>query len=80
MGNQNFDIIDTDADGIISYNEWVVYFESIGIDVKHARPCFDALNTNKDGKLTRSEFLDATVNFVRSTDESHPSRFLFGLI
>ncbi|KAL5510689.1 hypothetical protein EMCRGX_G006281 [Ephydatia muelleri] len=80
LGNQNFDIIDTDADGIISYNEWVVYFESIGIDVKHARPCFDALNTNKDGKLTRSEFLDATVNFVRSTDESHPSRFLFGLI
>eukprot|EP00731_Ephydatia_muelleri_P001082 Em0001g1082a len=78
LANEFFDILDTDADGIISYNEWVVYFESIGTDVQHARPCFDALDTNKDGEISRSEFVDATVNFIRSRDESHPSRFLYG--
>ena len=49
VANKFFDVIDTDDDGIISYTEWAVYFECIGIDVKHARPCFDALDTNKDG-------------------------------
>ena len=80
VGNKFFDVIDTDGDGIISYNEWAVYFECIGVDVKHARPCFDALDTNKDGKLSRSEFVDALVNFSRSTDESHHSRFAYGPI
>eukprot|EP00731_Ephydatia_muelleri_P032648 Em0024g192a len=76
VANKFFDVIDTDGDGIISYTEWTVYFECIGVDVKHARPCFDALDTNKDGKLSRSEFVDATINFHRCTDESHPSRFI----
>ena len=80
VANKFFDVIDTDDDGIISYNEWAVYFECIGIDVKHARPCFDALNTNIDGELNRSEFVDATINFHRCTDESHPSRFVYGPI
>eukprot|EP00731_Ephydatia_muelleri_P035101 Em0097g6a len=79
LGNAFFDILDTDADGVISYNEWAVYFESIGgIDVKDVRPCFDAVDTNKDGEISRSEFLDGMVNCCRSTDESHPSRFLYG--
>ena len=60
------------SNGVISYDEWVFYFECIGVDVKHARPCFDALDTNKDGDLSRSEFVDATINFPRCTDESHP--------
>eukprot|EP00731_Ephydatia_muelleri_P017136 Em0010g234a len=66
--------------GIIPYNEWAVYFECIGIDVKHARLCFDALDTNKDGELSRSEFVDETINFHCCTDESHPSRFAYGPI
>ena len=78
MGDAFFDIVDTDGDGVISYNEWAVYFESIGIDVKDIRLCFDALDTNKDGVISRSEFVDALVTFIRSTDESHPSRFLYG--
>ena len=78
MGDKFFDVIDTDGDGIISYNEWVAYFESIAADVKHARTCFDALDKNKDDEINRSEFVDATINFIRSTDENHPSRFLYG--
>ena len=78
MGDKFFDVIDTDGDGIITYNEWVVYIESIAADVKRARECFDSLDTNKDGVISRSEFVDATVNFIRSTDENHPSRFLYG--
>ena len=80
MANKIFDVIDTDGDGVISYNEWAVYFECIGIDVKYARLCFDALDTNKDGELSRSEFVDETINFHCCTDESHPSRFAYGPI
>eukprot|EP00731_Ephydatia_muelleri_P035098 Em0097g3a len=78
LGDAFFDIVDTDGDGVISYDEWAVYFESIGVDVKDIRLCFDALDTNKDGVMSRSEFVDALVTFIRSTDESHPSRFLYG--
>ena len=78
LGDAFFDIVDTDGDGVISYNEWAVYFECIGVDVKDIRLCFDALDTNKDGVISRSEFVDALVTFIRSTDESHPSRFLYG--
>ena len=80
VANKLFDTIDTDGDGVISYSEWAVYFEIIGIDVKHARSCFDALDANKDGEISRSEFVDANVNFFRSTDENHPSRFAYGPI
>ena len=76
MAHKFFDVIDTDSNGVISF-EWVVYFECSRVDVKHARPCFDALDTNKDGELSRSEFVDATINFHRCTDESHPSRFAY---
>ena len=73
-----FDIIDTDNDGTISAQEYGVFFQISGLDPKLVPEAFQAIDTDKDGTISRKEFVDAYVEYYRGTDESHPSRHMFG--
>lgn len=53
----NFEIIDSDEDGVISFQEWVDYYTAIDIDIKHARASFDAMDTNGNGFVSKEEFV-----------------------
>ena len=56
-----FDIVDTDADGMISLQEFEVYFECVGVGKEHAKASFDAIDADRDGKISRDEFENAFV-------------------
>ena len=73
-----FDIIDTDNDGVISAKEYAVFFQIVGFDPKLVPEAFGALDTDRDGFISRKEFVDAYVEYCKGTDESHPSRHMFG--
>ena len=74
----SFDMIDTDADGIISVKEFEVYFMVIGVGKEHAKASFDAIDTDRDGSISRDEFVSAAVEFYNNTDPAHPSTLFFG--
>ena len=76
--NTSFDIIDTDADGVISVKEFEVYFMVIGVGKEHAKASFDAIDINHDGSISRDEFVNAAVGFYNNTDPVHPSTIFFG--
>ena len=77
--NAYFDAIDLDQDGEISYQELEIFFLSVGSDPADAKECFDLFDTDKDGTLSRSEYVAVGLQFIGSTDDKFPSHKLFGL-
>ena len=78
FSNLFFDAIDTNANGVISFEEWKVFYQCIGVDVSLAPASFAAVDQNKDSLLSRDEFWDNYREFFRGMDESHPSAYMFG--
>ena len=75
-----FGIIDTDNNGVISAQEYEVFFQIVGFDQKLVPEAFQAIDTDKDRTISRKEFAEAYVEYCKSTDESHPSCHMFGHI
>ena len=82
MNRQNmssfFDIVDTNGDGIISPEEFKVYFKCMGIAEEYAKPSFDAIDTDKNGLISRDEFIAAGSEFFNGVDQSHGAALFFG--
>ena len=74
-----FDAIDSDSDDEISMKELAVFFQAIGANPDDAPLCFDEIDEDKDGRLSRSEFLKFGVQCAKATDENSKGHFLFGM-
>lgn len=75
-----FDCIDTNNDGHISMEEFVVYFKVIGNkltpeEVKHS---FDTIDSNGDGEISREEFVAAAIEFFLGVEETEVSKVFYG--
>ena len=54
--------------------------QSYGIDPTVAPEAFDGgLDKNKDGIISRSEFIEAGTDYCQGIDEKSKSRYFFGL-
>ena len=73
-----FEIIDTDGNGKISYQEWVEYYKACRIDTVHARASFDAMDTNHDGTVSKEEFHAYNKEFYYSTEDTLHSSIMCG--
>ena len=73
-----FDIIDSNNDGVISVHEYTVFFQIYNIDPKYVAEAFQAIDTDKNGVISRDEFVAAYQECASGTDESHPSQHMFG--
>ena len=52
-----FNYLDSNKDGFISYDEWVIYMRLLKLgSTEEMRQMFDVLDTNGDDKLSREEF------------------------
>ena len=71
-----FDAVDTNQDGQISCDEYVMFFRCMGIDESLAEESFKAIDTNHDNNLSLDEFVDAGMQFFLK-DESTPASNLF---
>ncbi len=47
-----FETMDSDGNGVISFNEWVDYYTA------YARASFDAMDTDGDGVVSNEEFYE----------------------
>ena len=75
-----FEVIDTNADGHISVEEFRVYLQTIVPDmtqeeVEHA---FSTIDTNKNGEICLEEFLAAAKDFFYGVEETEVSRVFMG--
>ena len=76
--SKSFDVVDTDGDGIISPEEFRVYFKCMGINESHAKASFDGIDTDKDGKISRDEFIAASIEFFYGFDKSSGANLFYG--
>ncbi len=73
-----FDILDANADGIVSADEWRTHYKCLGIDPSHAQASFAAMDLNKSGTVTRDEYVAYHCEFFFSAEDKLNSSILFG--
>ncbi len=78
MYSEMFDSVDMNGNGSISFEEWSNHYQSLGIDLKHARPSFDAMDFNGDNQVSRNEFITYHKEFFFSTEDKLNSSILYG--
>jgi len=76
--NNFFDTVDTNKDGKIQQQEYINFFQIVGMDESFAKVAFQALDTNHDGVLSRQEFVSAGIDFAVLEHPRIPSDFFFG--
>ncbi len=74
----HFDLVDTDGNGVISYNEWEDLYRVTDIGIKHARSSFEAMDANGDGVVSKEEYLAFTKEFYFTTDDKLKSSIMYG--
>jgi len=74
-----FDIVDSNADGVIQLDEFIHFYWAYGFTEDVAKTAFEALDTNGDGLLSIDEYMAAAYEFVNSAvDNGSPSNLIFG--
>ena len=76
--SQMFNVVDGNGDGVISPQEFRLYFKIMGIDESSAQISFDVIDTDSDGMITRDEFVVAGMDFFISVDETSLGTLFFG--
>ena len=73
-----FDVLDADSDGVISEDEYLMFFRAFGGDPDEGRRAFEMLDAEGKGYLTRKSFLEAVTQFHLSDDPEDRGNWLFG--
>ncbi len=73
-----FEVIDSDENGEISFEEWLQHYKAHGIDTVHARPSFDAMDTNGDGVVSKEEFIAYSTEYFYTAEDKLKSSLLYG--
>uniref|UniRef100_UPI0037550875 EF-hand domain-containing protein n=1 Tax=Salmonella sp. s51933 TaxID=3160127 RepID=UPI0037550875 len=75
-----YDVIDTDNDGYISLPEFKAFLQVLGPDItdEKAIECFNSLDFNGNGQISRDEFLLSSHEFLHGLEESPISNAFFG--
>jgi Ca2+-binding EF-hand superfamily protein len=73
------DMLDSDGDGKVTAEDYVLFCEAYGVDESEAKESFDMFDKNADGILQISE-VDALIReFYRSSDPDAPGNVFFGV-
>ena len=75
-----FDVIDSNNDGHISVNELKIYFQmkAPGLSEKEVVHSFNTIDANKNGEISREEFMAAAEDFLFGVEETELSEVFFG--
>lgn len=74
----SFQMIDSNSNGEISFDEWVKYYQAMGIDTVYARASFDSMDADGDGIVSKDEFVAYNREFFHSAEDKLNSSILFG--
>ena len=75
-----FRCLDSNNDGYITYDEWIVYMEinNFGSSDEVVKQAFDEIDANKDGKLSLQEFIDVNSEYWLKAPTSPAIKKMFG--
>ncbi|KAL3270647.1 hypothetical protein HHI36_021176 [Cryptolaemus montrouzieri] len=73
-----FRAIDKDQSGSITYEEYKLFFDCLGLPEKDAILAFRAIDSNGDGKITIKEFVKHGRDFFVTEDENRISKYFWG--
>ena len=78
--NLLFDVLDTKNSGCISLDEFKVYFHVIApelseLEIAHS---FNSIDVDKNGEITREEFLSAAEDYLSGVEKTEVSEVFFG--
>ena len=74
-----FDLIDETKNGEISANEYANFLSAWNID-SDAKKCFEKIDTDGNGIMTRQDMVDRAFEFYLSNDINAPGNHFYGLI
>ena len=73
-----FTLFDLNKDNYIQLNEYANMLSVYEVSNTECKKSFDALDTNKDGQISRSELIQGLDDFFRSPKENVPGNWIFG--
>ena len=75
-----FDALDTNNDGVISFGEFKVYLNIIAPEIGEdlITHSFNTIDIDKNGEISREEFLAAANDFLQGVEETELSKVFFG--
>ena len=73
-----FEMLDTDNDDEVGPDEYRQFFSIFGVSTDASDEAFRRLDTNGDGRLTKSELLERVREFHTADDPNAPGNYLFG--
>lgn len=78
--NMIFDAIDLNHDGHISLEEFKIWYQMLGVHISDEDKVksFNLINVNKDGEISRQEFLDASFEYLHGFEDNELSKILYG--
>jgi len=75
-----FDTVDVDRSNNLDLSEWKILFSIFNIPVVYADECFQQIDSNGDGLVTREELFPLLEEFYYSEDENAIGNRVFGPI
>ena len=78
--NPMFDALDLNKDGHISLDEFKIYLQIIAPDISDAEiiHSFNKIDEDKNGEISRDEFIAAAFDFFFGYEETEISNACFG--
>lgn len=77
--DQSFELLDTDADGAVSCDEFVLWLTATNLDAAAAQRTFEASDLDGDGLLSKSEVGYVLLDFFYSDDPERRGSWLLEL-
>ena len=75
-----FEILDMKGRGKICIEKWKTHTEALNVPPERVKATFDAIDTNRDGKITKEDFVASQMDFFFSTEDKLNGEHLFGTI
>ncbi|XP_047474754.1 sarcoplasmic calcium-binding protein-like isoform X2 [Penaeus chinensis] len=73
-----FNAVDRDGSGEISIEEFKIFYSCLGLSEQTAEESFASIDLNKDGKLSKKEFIKLGRDFFLTEKEHKPSKLFWG--
>ncbi|CAH1799490.1 unnamed protein product [Owenia fusiformis] len=80
MFSRSCEVLCLDSSGFMTFDNYMIFWNALGIDKRFARMQFDYIDTNGDGLISREEFAKAFIDYMLNIDENTSNRFFGPLI
>lgn len=79
IGDLLFLILDRDRDKKIGYEDFLLFFDAIGQNERDAEECFEKIDSDEDGSIPKTEFIELLRDFFQGDSAGEPSDWMFGV-